>query len=62
MTVGELINELEGFDKDLEIVIKPSNSIYAEGIRGTHKVQLRSPFGENRNVLVITSVGQEGAV
>lgn len=62
MTVRELIEELECFDDDMEVVMKPSNSMYVDGISGAETKELRSFYGEDRNVLVITSSGQEGAV
>ena len=62
MTVGELRELLEEFDNDMEVVMKPSNSIYADGIRGVVTKELRANWGSDREVLVITSDGQEGAV
>lgn len=62
MTVRELINELECYDDDLEVVMKPSNSMYVDGISGTETDDLRAFYGEDRDVLVLTSDGQEGAV
>lgn len=62
MIVRELINELECYDDDLEVVMKPSNSMYVDGISGTETYELRAFYGEDRDVLVITSDGQEGAV
>lgn len=62
MTVRELIEELECFDDDMEVVMKPSNSMYVDRINGTATKELRAFYGENRDVLVITSDGQQGAV
>lgn len=62
MTVKELIEELERFDADMEVVMQPSNSMYIYGISGASTKKLRTFYGENREVLVITSSGQEGAV
>ena len=62
MTVRELIEELECFDEDMEVVMQPSNSMYVDGINGANTKELRSFYGDNREVLVITSSGQEGAV
>ena len=62
MTVRELIEELEGFDGDMEVVMKPSNSMYVDGISGVRTKELSAFWGKDRNVLVITSSGQEGAV
>lgn len=62
MTVRELIDELERFNDDMEVVMKPNNSIYADGINGITVKELRAFWGSDRDVLVITSSGQEGAV
>ena len=62
MTVRELIEVLEDFDGDMEIVMKPSNSMYVDGINGASTEELRAFYGDNREVLALTSSGQEGAV
>lgn len=62
MTVKELIEELESFDGDMEVVMKPSNSIYVDGVCEASKYKLRAFYGEDRNVLVLMSSGQEGAL
>ena len=62
MTVRELIEELENFDDDMEVVMKPSNSIYVDSIRGAIKKEMTAMYGEDREVLVILSYGQEGSV
>ena len=62
MTVRDLIDELECFGDDMEVVIQPSNSMYVDGINGANIKELRSFYGEDRNVLVICSSGQIGAV
>ena len=62
MTVRELIEELECFDEDMEVVIQPSNSMYVDGVNGASTAELRAFYGDNREVLVITSSGQKGAV
>lgn len=62
MTVGELKELLENFNDDMEILMKPSISIYADGIYGITEKELRAYYGEDRDVLVLTSSGQEGAV
>ena len=62
MTVRELIEELECFDEDMEVVMRPSNSMYVDGINGASTEELRAFYGDNKEVLVSTSSGQEGAV
>ena len=60
--VRELIEELECFDEDMDVVMQPNNSMYVYGINGASTEELRAFHGDNREVLVITSNGQEGAV
>lgn len=62
MTVGELKELLEDFNDDMEILMKPSNSIYVDGISGIREKELIANWGIDRKVLVITSSGQEGSV
>ncbi len=62
MTVRELIEELERFDDDMEVVTQHENSMYVDGISGAKKKELRAFYGNDRDVLVLTSNGQEGAV
>lgn len=62
MTVRELIEELEYFNEDMEVVMKPSNSMYVDAISEADTRELRSFYGEDREVLVLISDGQEGAV
>lgn len=62
MTVRELIEELENYDGNMEVVMKPSNSMYVEEIQGMGKRTIRSFYGQDRNGLIILSDGQTGAV
>lgn len=62
MTVKELIEELEQYDEDMEIVMIPSNSRYADEIGGIDGGELLAFYGDNREVLVLTSNGQVGAI
>lgn len=62
MTIRELIDELECFDGNEEVVMKPYNSMYVDGIRYVDTKELRSFYGKDRNVVVLMSDGQEGAV
>lgn len=62
MTVKELKSILNDFDDNMEVVIQQSNSRYVDEIRGATKKEMRSMWGSDRNVVVITSNGQEGAV
>ena len=51
MTVRELIKELECFDDDMEVVMKPQNSMYVDVIRGVSTEDLRSFYGSNRGAV-----------
>ena len=62
MTVRELIEELKNFDNNMEVVIKPINSMYVDGINRATTKELKAFYGNNREVLVLVSSGQEGAV
>lgn len=62
MTVAELKALLEDYNDDMEVVMKPSNSMYVDGLSGAKVRELCSFYGKDRKVLVITSGGQEGSV
>lgn len=62
MTVGELREILGEYEDNTEVLMKPDNGIYAYGINGVSRKELRAFFGGNREILTITSSGQEGAV
>ena len=62
MTVKDLICELENFDKDMEVLIQSTNTIYADSIYGATEKELRSFYGNDREVLVIVARDQVGAV
>lgn len=62
MTVKELKSILNDFDENMEVVTQPSNSRYVDGIRGAKVKGMCSMWGSDRNVVVIASNGQEGAV
>lgn len=63
MTVGSLITELENLDPNTEIVLKPTNSMYVESFDyEIERKEIRAFWGEDREVYVIMSGGQVGAV
>lgn len=62
MTVKRLIEELECFDDDMEVVMQQGNSIYVDWISGTETNELRVFYGGNTDVVVLISNGQAGAV
>lgn len=62
MTVRELIELLEDFDENTEVVMQACNSMYVDGIVGVSIEELRAFYGNDREVLVIKSIGQKGAV
>lgn len=62
MTVKMLINELKYFDDNMEVVMASSNNMYVDSISSVDIRELMAFYGRNKNVLVLTSGGQEGAV
>ena len=68
MTVREMINELNGFDDDMQVVIRGCNSggyvdwthnQYNDGIQ---KRKLRAHFGSDSEVVVIFGEDQAGMI
>lgn len=62
MTVGELMEELQFYDQDMEVVMKPSNSSYADDVADTAIKQMAAFYGGDRDVVVLTSDMQLGAI
>lgn len=62
MKVKDLISRLEDFDREMEVVFQPNNSMYADAVGYVTEKELRSFFGKDREVVVIESDGQVGAV
>ena len=63
MTVRELIDYLEGYDEEMEVVMKGANSGgYVDSISDFDERELRSFYGNNRDVLVILARSQVGMV
>lgn len=62
MTVADLISELEYYDKDAEVLIKVSNSMYAESIGVTTEKKIRAFWGDDWSAVVICGDEQVGAV
>lgn len=62
MRVGELISWLNEFNNDMDVVIQASNSMYVDDIFSVEQTEMRAFWGEDREVCVITSDGQAGAV
>lgn len=62
MKVRDLINELEQYDEDLIVVFKSVNSLYSEYISGLMQMELKSLRGDDKEVVVLESDGQAGAV
>ena len=62
MTVRELIEELEEFDEDMEVVFKPSNSHYVDSVGYLKEKEISSFYGSDRKAVVLVSDGQTGAV
>ena len=62
MKVKDLISRLEDFNGEMEVVFQPNNSMYADAVGYVTEKELRSFFGKDREVVVIESDGQIGAV
>ena len=61
MRVKDLINELKGYDEDMDVVIKPSNSTYVDDIYSTDEDRIRSFHGDDFNAIIIYGSDQCGA-
>ena len=61
MRVGELIEELKDYDPDARVVLKPYNSSYVDGIKGTTTGEIAALHGEDYEAVIIYSHGQVGA-
>ncbi len=62
MKVSDLIDELKEYDGNLSVVFQPENSMYADYVGGCVQKELRAFFGEDKEVVVLKSNGQAGAV
>lgn len=62
MTVRDLINKLEQFDNDIEVVMESKNSDYVDFAGSPIENELYSLRGNDRNVIVIKSNGQAGTL
>lgn len=60
MTVGELVKELDKYDENTEIVIRPRYSIFVDKIHDIGKDKLLGFRCENKNVVVIATSEQLG--
>ena len=62
MTVADLISELNCYDGDAEVVIKVSNSMYAESVEVIREKKVRAFWGNDWSAVVICGDEQVGAV
>lgn len=62
MTIKELINELENFDENMEVVMGSTNSMYVNSIRCATTKELAAFFGKDREVILLKADNQIGAV
>ena len=62
MTIRQLINELECFDDDMEVVMGSTNSMYVNSIRCATTKELAAFYGEDREVVVLKADNQIGAI
>lgn len=60
MTVRELIDELEMYDEDTEVAIKPSNSMYVESVNNTIETEVRGFWDKDYDAVVICCDEQIG--
>ena len=62
MTVKDLINDLKSYNENMVVVFQAENSMYADYIGTTRRKELRSFYGPDKDVIVLISDGQAGAV
>ena len=62
MTVGCLRDMLNEYSDDMEVVMGSTNSMYVDAIGSIDMMELRSFWGEDRDVIVLGADGQVGAV
>ena len=53
MTIRELINELQEYDENIEIVFNPENSDYVDSPRSIQKKEVRAFWGKDYKAIVI---------
>lgn len=61
MTVKELIDELQTYDYDMEVVMKPENSRYVHSPSSSKKREINSFWGNDYEAIVI-KCEQVGAI
>ena len=62
MTVRELIDELERFEDDTEVVMKASNSDYVDNIGETDRQNVRGFWNGKFEAVVLSAFDQVGMV
>lgn len=62
MTVRELIDELENYDEDMEVVFRGSNTMYVDSIITTGTAEVRAFYGDNWEAVVLYADQQVGAI
>ena len=62
MTVRDLIDELENYDEDLEVVFNGNNTIYVDSIGTTGTSEVRAFYGKDWEAVVLYADQQVGAV
>lgn len=62
MTVGELKDLLSEFDEEMEVVMRGTNSRYADSIYDARKRELTAYWGDDRDVVVLIAEDQVGSV
>ena len=62
MTVRNLIDKLENYDEDMEVVFRGSNTIYVDSIETTGTNKVRAFYGDDWEAVVLYADQQVGAV
>ena len=62
MTVRDLIDELENYDEDMEVVFRGSNTMYVDSIGTTGTNEVRAFYGDDWEAVVLYADQQVGAV
>ena len=62
MTVRELIDELNRFEDDIEVVMKPCNSDYVHNICEAERRNVRGFWNDKTENVVLFAYDQTGAI
>lgn len=62
MTVRALIDKLENYDEDMEVVLRGSHTMYVDSIGAIGTNEVRAFYGNDWEAVVLYSDQQVGAV